>query len=167
MTASPKPEDGVSASAQTGARRPLPQPGDALPEQTHKPDNVQLFFYNAALWNAHRIHYDLPYATEAEGYPGLVIAGPLMGDWLGQCVDDWLGEAGTLLNLEYSNRGAAYIGETLTAGGQVKAVDAATGEVSLELHIRNEAGALITPGQAVVRFAVAADGREKRTERGG
>ena len=130
----------------------LPKPGTLLPEQLHQPDNVQLFFYNAALWNAHRIHYDLPYAKEVEGYPGLVIAGPLMGDWLGQCVDDWLGEAGTLLNLEYSNRGAAYIGETLTAGGEVKAVDAATGEVTLELFVRNEAGAVITPGQAVVRF---------------
>ena len=130
----------------------LPKPGTPLPEQLHQPDNVQLFFYNAALWNAHRIHYDLPYAKEVEGYPGLVIAGPLMGDWLGQCVDDWLGEAGTLLNLEYSNRGAAYIGETLTAGGEVKAVDAATGEVTLELFVRNEAGAVITPGQAVVRF---------------
>ena len=165
MAAGSKPGDSVSNSAQTGARRTLPQRGDALPEQTHKPDNVQLFFYNAALWNAHRIHYDLPYATEVEGYPGLVIAGPLMGDWLGQCVDDWLGEAGTLLNLEYSNRGAAYIGETLTAGGQVKTVDAATGEVSLELFIRNEAGEVITPGQAVVRFAVVADGEEEHRGR--
>ena len=146
-------------------RGTLHEPGDALPEQTHKPDNVQLFFYNAALWNAHRIHFDLPYATEVEGYPGLVIAGPLMGDWLGQCVDDWLGEAGTLLNLEYSNRGAAYIGETLTAGGEVKTVDAATGEVTLDLFVRNEAGAVITPGQAVVRLAVAADGQETHARR--
>lgn len=136
----------------------LPKPGDSLPEQTHRPDNVQLFFYNAALWNAHRIHYDLPYAKEVEGYPGLVIAGPLIGDWLGQCVDDWLGEAGTLLNLEYSNRGAAYIGETLTAGGRVKAVDAATGEVTLDLFVRNEDGAQIAPGQAVVRFGPALQG---------
>ena len=133
----------------------LPKPGDSLPERTHKPDNVQLFFYNAALWNAHRIHFDLPYATDVEGYPGLVIAGPLMGDWLGQCVDDWLGENGVLLNLEYSNRGAAYIGETLTAGGEVTTLDAATGEATLELFIRNAAGAVITPGKALVRFALA------------
>ena len=128
------------------------QPGDELPAQNHSPDNVQLFFYNAALWNAHRIHYDLPYATEAEGYSGLVIAGPLMGDWLGQCVEAWLGEGGALVNLEYSNRGAAYIGETLTAGGTVEAVDAAKGEVTLALHISNEAGDIITPGRALVRL---------------
>ena len=128
------------------------KPGDALPEQNHQPDNVQLFLYNAALWNAHRIHYDLPYATDAEGYPGLVIAGPLMGDWLGQCVEAWLEEDGALVNLEYSNRGAAYIGETLTAGGTVEAVDAAKGEATLAMHIRNEAGDVITPGRALVRL---------------
>ena len=50
--------------------------GDALPERAFKPDTAQLFLYDAALWNAHRIHFDYPYATEVEGYPGLVIAGP-------------------------------------------------------------------------------------------
>ena len=128
------------------------QPGEELPVQNHSPDNIQLFFYNAALWNAHRIHYDLPYATDEEGYPGLVIAGPLMGDWLGQCVEAWLGDGGALVNLEYSNRGAAYIGETLTAGGVVETVDAAKGEASLTLFIRNEAGDIITPGRALVRL---------------
>ena len=62
--------------------------GDVLPEREFKPDTVQSFLYNAALWNAHRIHYDYPYATEVEGYPGIVIAGPQMGDWLTQCVLD-------------------------------------------------------------------------------
>ena len=136
----------------SGPRIETLEPGDELPAQRHQPDNVQLFFYNAALWNAHRIHYDQPYATDVEGYPGLVIAGPLMGDWLGQCVEAWLGEGGALVNLEYSNRGAAYIGETLTAGGTVETVDVAQGEVTLALNIRNEAGDIITPGRALVRL---------------
>jgi hydroxyacyl-ACP dehydratase HTD2-like protein with hotdog domain len=127
--------------------------GMALPERRHCPDNVQLFFYNAALWNAHRIHFDAPYAGEVEGYPGLVIAGPLMGDWLGQCVQEWLGDAGRLLQISYSNRQAAYIGETLTAGGEVIAVDPDSGQVSLELHVKNEQGEVITPGSAVVAIA--------------
>ncbi|HFZ8995309.1 TPA: MaoC family dehydratase N-terminal domain-containing protein [Citrobacter freundii] len=36
-----------------------------------------LFRYSALTFNAHRIHYDLPYATEQEGYTGLVVQGPL------------------------------------------------------------------------------------------
>ena len=64
--------------------------GDALPERVHTPDNVQLMLYNAALWNGHRIHFDEPYAKEVEGYPGLVIAGPLFVYCLHQFVDLWL-----------------------------------------------------------------------------
>lgn len=128
------------------------QAGDQLPALTDKPDNVQLFLYNAALWNAHRIHFDLPYATEVEGYPGLVIAGPLMGDWLTQCVLQWLGDDGRLARIEYSNRQAAYIGETLTTSGKVLAVDAAAGTAEIEVAVTNEAGDVITPGTATVRF---------------
>lgn len=128
------------------------QVGDALPEREYTPDNVQLFMYNAVLWNAHRIHFDLPYATQVEGYPGLVIAGPQMGDWLGQVVDDWALTAADLVSIEYSNRQAAYIGETLTSGGHITAIDPATRTVTVELFIRNAAGDVITPGTAVLRF---------------
>lgn len=41
------------------------------------PDPVLLFRFSALTFNAHRIHYDRPYATEEEGYPGLVVHGPL------------------------------------------------------------------------------------------
>lgn len=127
-------------------------PGDALPEREFKVDNVELFLYNAVLWNAHRIHFDFPYATEVEGYPGLVIAGPQMGDWLSQCVTDWLGEDGELESLEYRNREAAYIGDVLYSGGSVAAVDALQGRVTLKLFIRNQRGEEILPGGAVVCF---------------
>lgn len=123
--------------------------GEALPERQHTPDNVQLFLYNAVLFNAHRIHFDAPYAKEVEGYPGLVIAGPMLGDWLNQCVEEWLGDDGRLVSIDYSNRQASYIGETLTSGGKVLAFDAASGEIELELFVRNEAGDVITPGTAV------------------
>lgn len=129
-------------------------PGDGLPEREFKVDNVQLFFYNAALWNAHRIHFDHPYATGVEGYPGLVIAGPLMGDWLGQCVLEWLDGEGELESLEYRNRKAAYVGETLYSGGTVRATDPDEGTVTLELFVKNESGEVILPGGAVVRFPV-------------
>jgi hydroxyacyl-ACP dehydratase HTD2-like protein with hotdog domain len=128
------------------------KPGDLLPEREFKPDNIQLFFYNAALWNAHRIHFDYPYATEVEGYPGLVIAGPLLGDWLNQCVTDWVADDGVLASIEYSNRKASYIGETLRSGGKVLSIDLDKGEVELEVTIKNEANEVIAPGVAIARF---------------
>ena len=124
--------------------------GDALPEQVHTPDNVQLMLYNAALWNGHRIHFDEPYAKEVEGYPGLVIAGPLLGDWLNQVVELWLGESGRLTKIEYSNRIASYIGETLTAGGNVSAVEGNT--ITIAVYIKNEDGDVIAPGVAIAEI---------------
>jgi 3-methylfumaryl-CoA hydratase len=41
------------------------------------PSEPMLFRYSALTFNTHRIHYDRPYAVEAEGYPGLVVHGPL------------------------------------------------------------------------------------------
>jgi 3-methylfumaryl-CoA hydratase len=117
-----------------------------------KPDNVQSMLYNAVLWNGHRIHFDEPYAREVEAYPGLVIAGPLLGDWLNQCVEEWLGEDGRLAKIEYSNRIATYIGETLHSGGIVTACNPDSGEVELDVFIKNEAGEVVTPGKALARF---------------
>jgi len=128
--------------------------GSLLPTRSFAPDNVQLMLYNAVLWNGHRIHFDAPYATEVEGYPGLVIAGPLLGDWMHQCVDEWLGDNGQLTSFEYSNRLAAYVGETLTVGGQVQSVDPTSGEVLVDLFVKNEAEATLAPGVATVRFTL-------------
>ena len=129
--------------------------GDSLPQREHRCSNVQLMLYNAALWNAHRIHYDEPYARDVERYPGLVIAGPLLGDWMNQCVEEWLGDAGVLTSIEYSNRVASYIGETLVAGGEVTAFEPDSGEITISVYIRNESGEIAAPGVATARLRVA------------
>jgi 3-methylfumaryl-CoA hydratase len=46
------------------------------------PDDVLLFRYSALTFNGHRIHYDRRYATAEEGYPGLVVHGPLLATLL-------------------------------------------------------------------------------------
>jgi len=46
--------------------------------ETITPDPVLLFRYSAVTFNGHRIHYDHPYVTQTEGYPGLVVHGPLI-----------------------------------------------------------------------------------------
>jgi 3-methylfumaryl-CoA hydratase len=43
---------------------------------------VLLFRYSALTFNGHRIHYDQPYVTQEEGYPGLVVHGPLIATLL-------------------------------------------------------------------------------------
>lgn len=50
--------------------------------QSVHPDPVQLFRYSAVTFNGHRIHYDAPYSTRVEMYPGLVVQGPLIATML-------------------------------------------------------------------------------------
>ncbi len=55
---------------------PKPVPPAPWSELYH-PDVVTLLRYSALTFNGHRIHYDRPYATGEEGYPGLIVHGPL------------------------------------------------------------------------------------------
>jgi len=127
--------------------------GEALPERSHTATNVSLFLYNAIIWNPHRIHYDETYTTQVEKHPGVVIDGPLQGVWLNQVVLNWMGDNGTLTSFNYSNRRASYLGETLTSGGAITAIDKQAGTVDLEIFIKNEKGDVITPGTAQVRYS--------------
>ena len=73
--------------------RAAPEPGDVPPppqaapaqsawQRTIVPDDVLLFRYSALTFNGHRIHYDRKYVTEVEGYPGLIVHGPLIATLL-------------------------------------------------------------------------------------
>jgi len=100
--------------------------------------------------HSHRIHYDERYTTEVEHHPGVVIDGPLQGDWLSQVAANWVGENGRVVQFTYANRRAAYLGETVISGGSVKAVNADAKTIELELFIKNAGGDVITPGSATV-----------------
>lgn len=65
----------------------VPPPPQCAPasgdwERSIVPDDVLLFRYSALTFNGHRIHYDRKYATEVEGYPGLIVHGPLIATLL-------------------------------------------------------------------------------------
>ena len=60
-------------------REPKPAPTDATWSEQLTPDPVLLFRFSALTFNGHRIHYDQPYVTGTEGYPGLIVHGPLLG----------------------------------------------------------------------------------------
>jgi 3-methylfumaryl-CoA hydratase len=70
----PKPDDVVPA--------PKPAPSTCSWSRQWVPDDVLLFRYSALTFNGHRIHYDRRYVTQVEGYPGLVVHGPLIATLL-------------------------------------------------------------------------------------
>lgn len=59
-----------------------PAPARASWSRTWTPDDVLLFRYSALTFNGHRIHYDRRYVTSVEGYPGLIVHGPLIATLL-------------------------------------------------------------------------------------
>ena len=124
-----------------------------LPERIHKPSNVSLFLYNAAIWNPHRIHYDETYTKGFEGHPKLVIDGPLMGDWMAQCVSNWLKEQGKICEFGYRNIQTAYLGDTLTSGGKVLSRVENKKVLLLDLWIKNSDEYKVASGSAKIRLA--------------
>jgi 3-methylfumaryl-CoA hydratase len=72
--AAPRPGDPVSP--------PVPAAKDAPWQRDIVPDAVLLFRYSALTFNGHRIHYDRSYVTGVEGYPGLIVHGPLIATLL-------------------------------------------------------------------------------------
>ena len=125
-----------------------------LPERIHKPTNVSLFLYNAAIWNPHRIHYDETYTKSFEGHPKLVIDGPLMGDWMAQCVSNWLSDQGKICEFEYKNTKTAYLGDTLKSGGKVLSCIENKKVFLLELWIKDSENNKVASGSAKINLTI-------------
>lgn len=78
---------------------PKPMPIDAPLDEAGKVerlfDTTLLFRYSALTFNGHRIHYDLDYAQRVEGYPGLVVHGPMLAELLVGIAGEELGALST------------------------------------------------------------------------
>jgi 3-methylfumaryl-CoA hydratase len=72
-----RPEPVPGAAAAAGEPAPAAQWSERI-----VPDDVLLFRYSALTFNGHRIHYDRQYVTQVEGYPGLIVHGPLLATLL-------------------------------------------------------------------------------------
>jgi 3-methylfumaryl-CoA hydratase len=119
-------------------RRP-PREDTAVPDgwewsRTRRPSEATLFRYSALTFNTHRIHYDLPYATEVEGYPGLVVHGPLSATYL---LDSFLDEhpGAEVTAFDFSARSPVFVNE------QVHVVGRSDGPGAQELQVIAPGGA--------------------------
>ncbi len=95
--------------------------GDAVPALTVTVDETQMFFFSAATYNGHRIHYDKEWARDREGYDTVLVQGPLQAALLSRALTDWIGGGGRLVAFSVQNRATAYPGQALTFGGVVTA----------------------------------------------
>lgn len=135
--------------------RDPPQPGDvpaapvAAPMQAGwqrelVPDDVLLFRYSALTFNGHRIHYDRRYVTEVEGYPGLVVHGPLIATLLVDLVRRERPDA-RLQRFEFKALRPAFDGRPLRVCGQPEGDTIALWAQDHEGRLAMEASATTAP----------------------
>jgi 3-methylfumaryl-CoA hydratase len=124
LLAAVEEQDIVYRSEPEGApRRVTPRPETGHPEpaggwrSSLAADPVLLFRFSALTYNGHRIHYDLPYATGEEGYPGLVVHGPLLALLALELPRVHAPEA-TVASFEYRLVRPAFAPATVVAAGQ-------------------------------------------------
>jgi 3-methylfumaryl-CoA hydratase len=84
-------------------------------EHFAEPDPLLLFRFSAVTANSHRIHYDLSYARDEEGYPGLVVHGPLQAMWMAELLRTKTGKGAD--DFRYRLMRPAFAGTTLHVAG--------------------------------------------------
>jgi len=133
--------------------RDAPQPGTVVPaaklapataawSRTVTPDPVLLFRYSALTFNGHRIHYDRSYVTEVEGYPGLIVHGPLIATLLVDLLQRNMSDA-RLAEFDFRAVGPLFDIESFQVFGQ----PAADGR-SVQLWAKNVRGELAMQAEA-------------------
>ena len=135
--------------------REMPQPGEAPPpaqpapaaafEREWAPDDVLLFRYSALTFNGHRIHYDRRYVTQQEGYPGLVVHGPLLATLLLELLHEERPQA-KLARFEFRAMRPTFDTQPFFVGGAPRQDGR-----EIDLWARDPAGALAMKAVATLR----------------
>lgn len=108
------------------------------------PDSTALFRYSALTFNGHRIHYDQGYTVSEEGYPGLVVQGPLMATILMNLAQTSRPNT-PLQEFEFRGTAPAFVDQALQFRG---VNDISDNNNRLSLEIRNHQGALVMNASA-------------------
>jgi hydroxyacyl-ACP dehydratase HTD2-like protein with hotdog domain len=128
--------------------------GEQIPPLTVTVDEAQLFFFSAATYNGHRIHYDKEWARTVEGYDDVLVQGPLQAALLARAIGDWIGGRGRLVSFAVQNRAVAYPGQQLSFGGTVtgkRLTENRAGLVDLDIAGRRD-DTVLMPGTATVEL---------------
>jgi hydroxyacyl-ACP dehydratase HTD2-like protein with hotdog domain len=137
-------QDIVYRGAEGAAVKPG-EPAPAWPGAATRvvvPDPVMLFRYSALTGNGHRIHYDHPYVTGVEGYPGLVVHGPLQATLMAHLAAE-AAPGRRLARFAFRGRRPCFDGRPLT-------VLALREGDAVKLETRDDAGATCMQAEAVL-----------------
>ena len=125
--------------------------GGEITPLTKKPTTRQLVLWAGASGDYYAIHYDKDFA-QSKGLPGVIVHGQLVTSFLGQLVNDWMGEQGSLRKLTCNYRGMNFPNEAITCQGTVSNKYIENGEHYIECNIwaENTKGEKTITGKAIV-----------------
>lgn len=149
-----EPAPGSPAAA--GEAAPAPDPTRPHWQRSLVPDEVLLFRYSALTFNGHRIHYDRRHVTQTEGYPGLVVHGPLIATLLLDLLRQQQ-PAAQVKAFSFKARHPCFDGQRLELHGQPAPADGATraGPTTVRLWAQGPGGVLLMEAQALVEAPIA------------
>ncbi|MBA8823959.1 3-methylfumaryl-CoA hydratase [Saccharopolyspora lacisalsi] len=116
-------QDYVYRSGESTTKNPHSERPRQVPESTSEwqleftGDPVRLFRFSALTANAHRIHYDEPYAREVESYPGLVVHGPILAMLMTELARRSR-TTGRVATVDYRLRAPVFAGEPVLVTGE-------------------------------------------------
>ncbi len=129
--------------------------GDEIPSLARVIVREEVKAYADASGDQNPLHQDDEVARAA-GFDGIIGHGMLTMGHLGTCVTNWAGDASAIVRFKVQFRAPVFMGDTIVAGGRVRAIDAASGTASLDLWVSVERGGVteypIKRGEAVVRL---------------
>jgi acyl dehydratase len=96
--------------------------GAEVPTLARKIDLVDMVAYAGATWDWHRIHYDPGYLRE-RGFDAPVVDGQVLGAYLAEQVQDWLGPRSFLRRMRFRFSAMVFAGDTVECHGEVTAVE--------------------------------------------
>ena len=123
------------------------------PELVKVATPVSMFRFSAVTWNAHRVHYDEPYATAVEGHEGLLVQAYLLASYLCEMLMGWTGPGGRVVRLSYQVKAPVYAGTQIRCwgrpgpGGQAGQRDVVDLEIGIHVADRQ-----VVHGSAQVRL---------------
>jgi len=125
--------------------------GTEITPLVKEPTTQQLVRWAGASGDFYQIHYDKDFAIST-GLNGVIIHGALKSAWLGQLLEEWIGESGTIKKYGCSYRGMDVPGDTITCKGKVTKtyVEGKEHCVECEIWVENSKGEKTAPGSAVV-----------------
>ena len=118
--------------------------GDQVPAITKHCTLTSMIAYAGATWDWHRLHYDHEF-LKSKGLSAPGVDGQVLGAYVVQAIQDWLGEGAFISELDFRYAGLVFAEEQVQVSGEVTGVSDSEISLSLKIDVVDATGAVLRP----------------------